>query len=414
MKKGNFIKKFMSPVLAASLLLGASATAGAANVALCDPIQGDIVTNNSTYITPITEPLGDKTINTGRIIDVSTITATTTVAKASAGSFVYREILPNGNDTYALGGGLARFKNNFTWEFDFCFDQLPSTGDAGSFYLQIGDAWQNAIKFWAKDMTTNGVTERKYYLRWGGGSDPAYYRISGGDEYYAESKPMLRQGCTYHLKIEADVRNQKIYTTFTNPYVTKDASDNWVLNDTPAAAGTEVWTYTSTSPAAFTSCTDTLTKILKGDSRADITLAAKSAAKLTLTNEKFYIDRIVPTTPELTLADNTVTAAAHAVNITNFNFYMKAPVLLCAVYKAGESGSAETLVAGGGEQPSYSPMTALTDYPYSVNVDVSDLADGTYTVKAFVWNTLGKLQPYDNCLTQKTLTVTDGVAAFAE
>ena len=179
---------------------------------------------------------------------------------------------------------------------------------------------------------------------------------------------MLREGCTYHLKIEVDVRNQKIYTTFTNPYVTW-ADNAWTLNDTPATAGEKVWTFESVGPAAFTSCTGSLTDIMTAGTKLNATLKAKGPSKITLSNEKFYIDKYCTTAPELMSAGRTVAAMAHSVNITNFNFSnVKTPLLVCAVYDTDGK-----LVAYNINQPIVETMTALADNEADALVDCLSL-----------------------------------------
>ena len=396
------MKKVLCMMIVLVLALGTLCVSVSADkVKLIAPQRGDIRTT-SDYITDVKDESTD--IINGRVIDASGITAATTLAtNNNANGILYREVL-NSGEGYKFSGGSKRFKNNWSWEFDFKLDKLPNIGDNGSFYIQIGDAWQNAIKFWATNINT---TETKYYLRWGGGTGGTE-KISGGDPYYSASKPLLRAGCTYHIKIEADLINGKIYTTFTNPYVTKDASGNWVLNETPAAEGTEVWTFSSVSPNAFTKYTDTLADITTAYKLPYITIAAKSAVKLTLSNEKFYIDRYINTKPEITVENGVLKATTNSVNITNSVYTSNLPTVILGVYNDSNKLMAAYKTANTTE----SGTASCVAYPYSAEVNVSSLDNGTYTVKAFVWNSVDEMQPYPNCLAEKTLTVTGGVGTL--
>lgn len=407
------MKKVLSLLLAGTMTFGAAAiTASAEKAAIFYPQQCDInTTDENPYITQVRDENG---VITGRTIDATEITAATELARTdvSTPTFNYRVNVPKGDGTYAFGGSTQRLKNNFSWEFDFCVDELPTTtGTDGAFVIQIGNAWQNAIMLWSKDgMLTNGEAEKKCYLRWGGGSGTSY-RISGGDEYYTASVPILRQGCTYHLKIEVDVRNQKIYTTFTNPYVT-NVDNKWTLNDEPAAEGENVWTFESVGPANFTSCTCNLADITNASTKLNVTLKAKGPVKITLSNEKFYIDKICTTAPELMAAGKTVAATIHSVGITNFNFSkVKTPLVVCAVYDADGKLAAHNMT-----QTTVETMTALEDNSDDALVDCSSLADGTYTVKAFVWGGLSGINDMNPIYShaEKVLTIADGELTLSD
>ena len=217
---------------------------------------------------------------------------------------------------------------------------------------------------------------------------------------------MLKAGNTYHIKFEVDVRKGLTHVTFTNPYVevNEDGSFKQKLSQ-PAGEGVKIFTKTTTSTSALGATqTTSLADIKTGWKRVNVVMQAKSATKLTLSNEKFYIDRFWSMPPELSVDGNNVTATANAINITNFKYYATMPSLLLAVYNGDE------LVDYGENSPYAEGTETLTDYKYTATVE--NLADGTYTVKAFVWNNLDKMQPYDNCLVEKTLTVSGGVATI--
>lgn len=55
-----------------------------------------------------------------------------------------------------------------------------------------------------------------------------------------------------------------------------------------------------------------------------------------------------------------------------------------------------------------------SEYSTSIDLSTLDLADGIYTVKAFVWNNFDNMNPYANSYVEKTLTVSGGVATLSE
>ena len=63
-------------------------------------------------------------------------------------------------------------------------------------------------------------------------------------------------------------------------------------------------------------------------------------------------------------------------------------------------------------------MNALTLNSYSTTLyDMSTLANGTYTVKAFMWNKMlgdDSLKMYGDAYAEKTITVTDGVVSVVD
>lgn len=402
------MKKLLSILLVSVLSLSMFAvTASADNVILLDPQQGDVLTKDlSTDTSYFTHTIDDTTgLVTGRTIDASSVTTATTIAKHENNTFNYRTFSST-TSPYTFDGGSARFKNNFTWEFDFNFSLPPATGGTnGAFQILFGDNWSNAIQILSVSSDTS-----KYYIRWGDSRDNALTAISAPDSggwWYAASKYNLEKDKTYRLKIEVDVRNNMIYTTFTNPYVT-------VVNGTVTKLDAAEWD----NPNIYTKTTSTnsslslgftqseLSAVQSATNRLKVVLQPKSGIKLETSNEKFYIDRFWSMTPEVATDGSSVTATANVINVTNFKYYAYMPALICAVYKDDQ------LVSYDKSMPYASATATLTDYNYTASVDTTELADGTYTVKAFVWNTLDKMQPYDNCLVEKTLTVSGGVATL--
>lgn len=400
------MKKLFSVLSAAVLSLSVLAvTASADGMVLLDPYPGDIITNNPTYITDVKDSNG---IVTGRVIDASTITASTTLASAEQDEtkentyLRYRNYAHN-DSGYGFDGGTARFKNNFVWEFDFNFESLPSTdGDGGCFFIQLGGNWQNAVKF------IKYADAQTYYIQWGSHTDTngKYISMLESSNNWKASGFALEPGKTYHLKFEADVRKDKLHVTFTNPYVqmNSDGSFNKKLTE-PAGEGVQIFTKTTTGTSALGATqTTALDDIKTGWKRVNGKITAKSAAKLTLSNEKFYIDSFYSMPPEISVEGNKVTATGNAINITNFKHNATMPSLVLAVYKDNE------LVAYSENSPYAEGTNTLTDYNYSTVIE--NLPDGTYTLKAFVWNNLDKMQPCENCLVEKTLTVSGGAAAL--
>lgn len=114
-----------------------------------------------------------------------------------------------------------------------------------------------------------------------------------------------------------------------------------------------------------------------------------------------------------TLTFGTVAAMAHSVNITNFNFSnVKTPLLVCAVYDTDGK-----LVAYNINQPIVETMSALADNEADALVDCTDLADGTYTVKGFMWGAYegsNDMKPIYNSHAEKVLTIADGELTLSD
>ena len=73
------------------------------------------------------------------------------------------------------------------------------------------------------------------------------------------------------------------------------------------------------------------------------------------------------------------------------------------------------MVRSGIKDTQINSMTGFKAYDYStVLYKLDSLQNGTYTVKAFLWNTADKMVAYPNCLVEKTLTVTNGTVTMAD
>lgn len=413
MKKRNLLKKIASVTLAATMFLSLMTVTANAGAVLLDPAEGDICTQDNSYVTQVKDP--ETGIITGRNIVASGITSAVTVSKTEDNSFRYRTYALNADKKYAFSGPFARFKNNHIWEFDFCFNNAapakPSSG--GGFYIRFGSHWANEINFTRFDDT-------KYYVGWNTNSlnsgNDRIISAANTSSLWAGSVYSLEANKTYRLRIEADLRNDRLYVTFTNPNlaITQDAEGKPVYTklDAPQWDNPNIYTKTTTNDYSKYSLGFTqsdLASMTNGANRLNILIQARADSNLTLSNEKFYIDKFVNTTPEITTDGSKVTATTNAVNITGFNYTANLCTLLCGVYTADDK-----LVASDINTPYVQSAVAMEANEYSAEADITKLADGTYKVKAFVWNSINKMQPYDNCLVENTLTITDGVAAITE
>lgn len=376
------MKKLLSSLVILVLSLSVlTVTASADNVVLLDPVKGDLVKWNNA----ITYTYDEDGYVSGRTITTTSATifanSTSSANATKYGGIQYRTAYESSDGSMVRGTPQSYWKNNFTWEFDFKFTDINSGVAPNSaincfdllFSDSSGNYWQNMIRFYMNKNQT------QYNVRWAGSSG-----ISSSNPAACE----LEVGKTYHLKIEADLRSGKgIYATFTNPETG--------------------YSRTSKSPLMLPNLP--INNNILTDSVPTI-MRTNCALSLELSNEKFYVDRFVAKTPQITCEDNTIKVSADAVNITDLKYWTYPPTLLCAVYdnenKLVASNKNNHYISNG--------IDSLGTYSYSTDVSVENLADGTYTVKAFVWNDLDKIQPYDNCLVEKTLTISGGAAVLSE
>ena len=380
------MKKLLS-ILLVLIVSFSILTVSADNVTLRSPVQCDLVLGSDSYVTAVKDANG---VITGRTIDASKASSTT-IASVAGGTFKIRPVNVAEDGTYTFGGSTAQIKTSFVWQFDFSFaGDIPNSID--KFRLQFSSKWNNKLYFVSLDDT-------HYYIQWS--STPDGY-VNEMNKSTLESKYVLEEGKTYRMKIEVNLETDKVYVTFVNPYVDADGNVNAEPNWNNAYTRT-----TTGKNASLGFSLPTAADVKNTNNRFPITFQdLTNKVQITTSNETFYMDRIHVVAPELSVEANSVKATANAINIPDYGYYGKLPTLFCAVYKDNK------LVDFEMNSPYVNGLRALTDSKYSAVVE--GLEDGTYKVKAFVWNSVDKMLSYDNCSVEKTLTVADGVAKLSE
>ena len=390
MKKRNLFKRIASVTLAATMFLSLmTVTANADNVGLRKPVRGDLKLGSDTYVTTNKDANG---VITGRTIDAAKA-SNTTLAGTTEGTFQIRPINVATDGVYTFGGTNAQLKTSFSWQFDFSLEgTIPATTDKCR--ILLGSNWKNKLYFVALDDT-------HYYIQWS--STPDAY-VNEVNKSTLESAYVLEEGKTYRMKIEVNFDTDKAYVTFINPYL--DSSGNKKENPDFANAYTRT-TISKNTTLGFTLASSSNVKNTDSAYRFPLKIQdLNKGIKLTMSNETFYMDRLYALAPTISVSGNSVTASAEAINIPDYGYYGYLPSLLCAVYKN------DSLVDFAESTPYVSALKKLTSSEYSATIE--NLEDGTYTLKAFIWNSVGEMQPYGKCLVEKTLTVTDGVAVITE
>lgn len=392
MKKAN---KLVGMLAVAALTIGAfaSAAGAAGNIKMVDPQKGDVCSYNTANIT-------NRYGNTEKNIDITGRTITYGGGSGlSINPVVYKLPYQASDGEWHGIEASSYWKNNFTWEFDFKYTKLPDAGK--DFFILIGPStgnyWKNKIQFIKAE---NGDT---YRLQWGGtdlqGNVSAKQAISAPTKDDWDTATYgLKVNETYHLKIEADLANGgKVYVTFTNPNVTDENGTAYTkITESPYTAGT---LYT------------TVNDWVSAGKYSNVMFKCNSALKLDLSNEEFYMDRFRATVPSAAVDGNKIVVSETVVNTTNTPYWVKAPLLVGAVYdstgKIVRTGYNDTQPASG--------FPALGQHDYSTTLyDLDKLADGTYTFKAFLWNSFNQMAAYPNSLVEKTLTVANGTVTMAD
>lgn len=265
--------------------------------------------------------------------------------------------------------GLMFWKNNFTYEFDFRVDTLEDK-------FQLNLATTKLIQF------TKDSDNEQYYIKW---VDPEK-SISGKN---------LEYGKTYHLRIEADTeKGANLFAIFTDP------EDNYV--------------YTSFVPNPVSS---TLAERATSTATYNVRMRCVGEVSITTSNEELYIERYFIMPNELKVEENStaVTASATVYNGTSDNQITEIPYLFVGIY---DSIGAMVKNTGQYKMPEgkYVPKLAnvgtadlsAAKYEYLVSVDISDLPDGEYIVKAFMWRSPNE-PIVCSAVQEKTITVEKGI-----
>lgn len=273
--------------------------------------------------------------------------------------------------------GSRRWKQSFTWEFDFCINTLDNY-----LMLKFGDA---GIKF-TKDSMTN-----QYYINWSDNTDSGIgvsHPLS--TVWNHEEGSLLQFGSTYHLRIEADMASGGgLFTVFTDPatgYVNTSYMKHGVTYTDEE--------YMSTN-AAYNAVVESYGKV-----------------DMTTDNEEMLYEKVFIRSHELEAAEDTSTVKATADALSTINYQLtEMPYLFLGIYdsngsmvKSGENAEGETIKQPTGEDG----FLIEANCKYSVELDVSDLEDGDYTIKTFIWR-----NPEDMIVSsgtvEKEITVSGGV-----
>ncbi|MDD6483600.1 MAG: hypothetical protein PUF72_03375 [Clostridiales bacterium] len=311
------------------------------------PVNNELVYDDDGYITGRT------------IINTTGATATNSGLRFKTNTYQY---------------GSRRWKNCFTYEFDFKVDRLDK-----QFIITLGAA---KIKF-AKDSATE-----QYYISYEGTSVGISHKMS----IIWGHKPdtLLQYGDTYHLRIDMDsTAGGKVYTTFSDPETGYVYSSN-------AANGLS---YTKEG-------------YINDKSMYTFNFSSVSPLTITTSNERLYYDEYFMISNDIEAADSTVTASAsmmNAVNNAKDTNDRTVPYLFLGVYD--KNGA---MVKNAIKDKAYIPNQTSADdeyltakVEYSTQADVSDLEDGEYTVKNFIWRD-GQEMIVCTENVQKIITVHDG------
>lgn len=424
----NF-KKFVNLLIVSAMAFSTAVTVSAAdNVTLIDPVDANIAfptaklgisgaeDSNIASVTNIYTDSGENVKVTGRTINVTNQSGIVYFGDRLLYNAYYYS---NSQNKYVCDANNYNFKSNFTWEFDFELDTLPQKDK--QFIIEMGkygdsNSWKNAMKFQL-------VNDNNYYLVWGstGTNDSVFISNPIISNTVAptndEKKYLLKTDTTYHLKLEADLeKTGKLYVTFTNPTIDSDGN--------PLTDGATPYTRTTVAPLALPVTTDVstfTTNTWNDTTRANIKVYSKGPITINMSNESFKMDRFrtgVPTM-EITGENNDqIKASAQFANITKTTLYCNAPTLICAAYSEDNKMVRMNSVNLLSDTDSSNKMNALTLNSYSTTLyDMSTLANGTYTVKAFMWNKMlgdDSLKMYGDAYAEKTITVTDGVVSVVD
>ncbi len=399
------MKKILSSMLSLALLLGTFTAAVHAETPTCttnhitmiDPVLGDIYIKNGAHLDTYYEDgtqADDNKVIEGKLDSSKRITklkiTTTGPSNNDLGSYLttsegdrrlrYRVY----NDDGTLSTPLWNIQNNFVWEFDLKVDNLAST-QALNILLGINtnNLYRSQIRILANKYTN--VEDARYCVRWYGDASTTEQHTGGMISGSTVNDYFLKFGETYHLKIESDVRGNRTYATFTG-----------IVN------GEEFTNTNYRAPEAIYNSGE-----FTDDYILPYKISTSGAADITFDNMAFFVDRFSAKTPTLTAGNGSVTASTQVKNTTNTNYTNIAPPsIIAAVYKQN------------GELVNCSVTEGAGDFEYGVSTErtavvdgLEGLADGTYKVKAFIWNSLNRtsgLKAYDNALVEKTATVSGG------
>ena len=247
--------------------------------------------------------------------------------------------------------GSRRWKQSFTWEFDFRIDTLDNY-----LMLKFGNA---GIKF-IKDTQTN-----QYYIDWDSNVSDEAISHSLSTVSNHEEGGLLQFGESYNIRIEADMAaNGGLFVIFTNS-ATGEVRTSYMQH----GLSTSEESYMTTN-AAYNVIVESVGKVY-----------------METENEEMLYEKLFIKSHDIEALETSVQATADVLSTINYQL-TDMPYLFMAVYdangamiKSGSNSEGETMKQPTGEDG----FLIEANCKYSVELDASDLDDGTYTVKSFLW-----------------------------
>ena len=270
--------------------------------------------------------------------------------------------------------GSRRWKHSFTWEFDFRIDTLDNY-----LMLKFGNA---GIKF-IKDTQTN-----QYYIDWdsNAGDEAISHPLSTVSNH--EEGSLLQFGESYNIRIEADMAaNGGLFVIFTNS-ATGEVRTSYMQH----GLSTTEESYMTTN-AAYNVIVESVGKVYMETENEEMLY------------EKFFIK-----SHDIEALETTIKATADALSTVNYPltgmpyFFMAVYDANGAMIKSGSNSEGETIKQPTGEDG----FLIEANCKYSVELDASDLDDGTYTVKSFLWRDAEEMFVCKEAV-QKEITVSGGI-----
>ena len=278
---------------------------------------------------------------------------------------------------HGSGGNISRIKGNFVYEFDFMASKIDK------------------IIFWIGGQQTMVFgryrTTDVYYIY--AAADNSILSPSASIVGSGKTEQMFQLDKWYTMKMEGDMsQGGKIYITVTDSNGSEPAVYEGVINNNNI-------TYTEE-------------EAISADKSYGIQWGNSGECNFTIKNEKFTYDSYFTESPEIAVENGTVSAKTTFYNLAPIN-NNPTPYVVCAVY--GSDGSLKAYKANSATAPSMAGGVypkGKSDVSCTAAIDQA-LDDGTYTVKAFVWNSFDKLMPYKPSVT-KTIKVENGAASVTE
>lgn len=275
--------------------------------------------------------------------------------------------------TYVYGS--RRWKNSFTYEFDFRVDTIEK-----QFILKIANA---SIRF-AKD-TQPG----QYFIAWENDNTAGGISHPLGTIWAHPAGGLLQLGQTYHIRIEADMTSgNEVFVTFTDPETGR-------VHTSHKAHGA------NNSMADYVNTGKLYT----------FTISCVDPVSITTSNEEMYYESFFLTDHEVQAAEgeSTVKAETTLVNATNDSFNT-VPYLFVNVYDQNgvmvrSSGTTEAEVP---KHTSADNEILTAKRTYSAETDISGLPDGVYTVKSCIWRSREELIALKEPA-EKQITIKEGI-----